>query len=48
MIFIMLLYDNNVQISVNIQVHQKLIVSFTSMVSSFDNSIKTYNLHEDS
>ena len=44
----MLLNDKNVQISVNIHVHQKLIVSFTSMVSFFDKSINTFNLQEDS
>ena len=32
---IMLLYDKNVQILVNIHVHEKLIVSFTSMVCFF-------------
>ena len=48
MISIMQLYDNNIQISVHIRVNQKLVVSFTSMVCFFDDSIKTFNLLEDS
>ena len=47
MIFIMLLYNNNIQISVKIHVHQNLIVVL-QYGWFFDNSIKTFNLHEDS